>query len=563
MVGVSSPDLLVVSDRIYSMATDDQEPLNGAVAISEGTIQALVPRDQVEDLRTAGARILDVAARPVFPGFVDAHVHSEVACRATHGTVDVRAPECASIADLQARLADALPDAERTGWVIGQANLFYDRKLSDRRLPKREDLDQVSRTIPIAVRAGGHVTILNSAALKLAGIDGNYQAPEYSVTGKPSVEFCSCHHQPTGVVKEMDNLLPFPAEDRDTIRDALRTGLHEMFTKHGVTSVGEISESLEGISCMDDLAVHGELPVRVAVYLWSPGTLPIEQGCAWPAHFSLASPDTSVRVAGIKLFADGGYSAASAAVKSEYVHVEHPHCGAIALTESDVDGALGLTSDARLQLAIHANGDRAQEWLCRMIERHDGTRRASGASVRIEHAGNFRPDAATSEWWKRAAIVPAPQPVFLYTFGDYFVDYLGDYGSRGRFPFRTLFDAGWSLSASSDVWVGSEREATSPLFGVWCCVARESYAGNVIDAEEALTVHEALHLHTLGGAQAIGEEHRKGSLAAGKLADLAVLERDPHTSATADLRRMRVDMTIVGGEVVWDRLGHQWPLASR
>jgi predicted amidohydrolase YtcJ len=557
MAGVTAPDLLIVSERIYSMAPDDEEPLDGAVAISGGVVQALVPRHQVEDLRGADARILDVGARPVLPGFVDPHVHSEVACRATYGTVDVRAPECASIADLKARLADALPDAERTGWVIGQANLFYDRKLEDRRMPTRHDLDHVSRSIPIAVRAGGHVTILNSAALKLAGIDGSYEPPEYSITGKPSVEFCSCHHEPTGVVKEMDNLLPFPAEDRDTIRAALATGMREMFTANGVTTVGEISESLEGISCMDDLAVHGELPVRVAVYLWSPGTLPIEQGCRWPTQFSLAAAESRLRIAGIKLFADGGYSAASAAVKSEYVHVEHPHCGDIALSEADVDSALGLTNDARLQLAIHANGDRAQEWLCQMIERHGGTTRPSGASVRIEHAGNFRPDTATSDWWKRAAIVPAPQPVFLYTFGDYFVDYLGDYGARGRFPFRTLLDAGWSLSASSDVWVGSEREATSPLFGVWCCVARESYAGNLIDPDEALTVREALQLHTRGGAQAIGEDHLKGSLVAGKLGDLAVLERDPHTCATADLRRLRVDMTVVDGEIVWDRAERQ------
>jgi predicted amidohydrolase YtcJ len=551
--GVSAPDLIVVSRRIYTMEPDDEGALDGAVAVSDGTIEAMVPREDVDGLRGPRTQIVDVGDRPVLPGFVDPHVHSEVACRATYGTVDVRAPECGSIADLQARLANALPDADRTGWVVGQANLFYDRKLKERRLPTREELDHVSKSVPIAVRAGGHVTILNSAALELAGIDGSYQAPEYSVTGRPSVEFCSCHHQPTGVVKEMDNLLPFPTEDRETIRAALGTGMRDMFPANGVTTVGEISETVDGISCMDDLAVHGELPVRVAVYLWSPGTLPIEEGCAWPDQFSLVAGDARVRVAGIKLFADGGYSAASAAVKSEYVHVEPQHCGQIALSEGEIERAPGLTADARLQLAIHANGDRAQEWLCAMIERHGVAIRPAETSIRIEHAGNFRPDGATSEWWKRAGIVPAPQPVFLYTFGDYFVDYLGGYGSQGRFPFRTLLDDGWSLSASSDVWVGSEREATRPMFGVWCCVARESYAGNIIDADQALTVHEALRLHTLGAAEALGEQHRKGSLAVGKLADFAVLERDPHTAASADLRRLGVDMTILGGQVIWER----------
>jgi hypothetical protein len=550
-----APDLLVVSRRILTMDPGVEEARDGAVAVRDGVIQAIVRRQLVDGLRGPETRVIDAGERPVLPGFIDPHVHAEVACRATYGTVDVRAPECADVADLQARLADALPDAADTGWVIGQANLFYDRKLAERRLPTREELDHVSRTVPVAVRAGGHVTILNSAALKLAGIDGDYEPPEHSVTGKPSVEFCSCHHQPTGVVKEMDNLLPFPAEDRDAIRAALRTGLREMFTAHGVTTVGEISETVEGISCLDELALAGDLPLRVAVYLWSPGTLPIEEGCNWRGRFSLAADPARLRIKGIKLFADGGYSAASAAVKSEYVHVEHPHCGQIALSEAEVEQALGLTSDARLQLAIHANGDRAQEWLCAMIERHrDASRRGDG-SVRIEHAGNFRPESATSDWWARAGIVPAPQPVFLYTFGDYFVDYLGEYGSRGRFPFRTLTDAGWSLSASSDVWVGSEREATNPMFGVWCCVARESYAGKVIDSDQALTVHEALRMYTLGGAEAMGEADVKGSLAPGKLADMAILERDPRTAAAADLRRLGVEKTIVGGEVVWERGG--------
>ncbi len=547
-----SADLIVASRRIYTMADGARGALDGGVVVGDGVIQELVPRDQLDSRRAENTRVIDVEERPVLPGFVDPHAHVEVACRAAYGTVDIRAPECSNVADIQDRLAAALPDAEATGWVVAQANLFFDRKLEERRLPTRKELDHVSSTIPIAVRAGGHVTVLNSAALKQSGIDRDYVPPARSVTGKPIVEFCSCHHEPTGVVKEMDNLLPFPLEDQDSITAALRTGIHEAFTRNGVTTIGEISETVDGIACMDRLAARNALPVRMLVYLWSPGTMPIEQGCDWRTHFSLTTDAQDLRIQGIKLFADGGYSAASAAVKSEYVHVEDPHCGQIALSEQEIEQALGLTGDAGLQLAIHANGDRAQEWLCEMIERYSGLA-PTGLSPRIEHAGNFRPDPETSTRWQRAGIVPMPQPVFLYTFGDYFVDYLGDYGSRGRFPFRTLLDDGWPLSASSDVWVGSEREATSPLFGVWCCVARESYAGKVIDPEQALSVAEALRMHTLGGAQAMGEAHSRGSIEPGKLADLAILERDPHTAATADLRRLRVDMTILGGRVVYER----------
>ena len=155
--------------------------------------------------------------------------------------------------------------------------------------------------------------------------------------------------------------------------------------------------------------------------------------------------------------------------------------------------------------------------------RHRGRR---GLPPRIEHAGNFRPDTATSDWWQRAGVIPVPQPVFLYTFGDYFVDYLGEYGARGRFPLRTLAEQGWPLSGSSDVWVGSEPEATRPMFGVWCCVKRQSYAGLIIDPDEALSVDQALRLHTINAAGVMGEADVKGSIEPGKLANLVVLDRD-------------------------------------
>jgi predicted amidohydrolase YtcJ len=546
----SSAAQLIVSERIITMAAGRPEHESGAIAISSGRIQAVVPRHEIPEWLKTDTHVIDVGSRPILPGFVDPHAHAEVACRAAYATVDVRAPECASVADVQERLANALADSGGE-WIVGQGNLFFDRKLAEGRLPTRDELDHVSRTHPIAVRAGGHVSVLNSAALKAAGIDRDYRPPEQSITGKPGVEFCSCHHEPTGVVKEMDNLLPFPRTDGEILKAALKSELRRLFTVNGVTTIGEISETVGGIATMDSLAQRGELPVRVQLYLWSPGTLPIEDGCRWKDHFSLVADRHMLGVKGIKLFSDGGFSAASAAVNSPYVHTAERHCGAIALTEMEIERALGLTGDAGLQLAIHANGDRAQEWLCEMISGHGGA--AAGGTVRIEHAGNFRPNASTSDAWQRAGIVPVPQPVFLYTFGDYFVDYLGDYGRHGRFPFKTMIADGWTLSASSDVWVGSEREATNPMFGVWCCVARESYAGNVIDLDEALTVHQALRLHTLGGAEAMGVEAAAGSIEAGKLADLAVLERDPLTCAAADLRRLRVDMTLLGGKVVHER----------
>jgi hypothetical protein len=284
------------------------------------------------------------------------------------------------------------------------------------------------------------------------------------------------------------------------------------------------------------------------VYLWAPGTMSLTEACSWREHIALRSGSDGVRIQGVKLFADGGYSAASAAVKQPYVH-DRAHFGDIALTESYVAEALPATREAGLQLAIHANGDRAQEWLCDVIASAGGA--PSGKlRTRIEHAGNFVPDGSTPEAWLRAGIIPVPQPVFLYTFGDYFPDYLGDYGLRGRFPFASLLEDGWRLSGSCDVWVGSEREATNPLFGVWCCVRRESYTGAILDTEQSTTVEQALRMHTIDAAWVLGEEDEIGSLEEGKRADVVVLDRDPRSVPVDDIPDIRVEQVYLGGRRV-------------
>jgi predicted amidohydrolase YtcJ len=542
---------LVVAGRVLTMAKDGESVQ--VVAIADERVTGTGTRSSAERFSRPGTRILDAGDRTVVPGFVDVHAHGEVAARTIAATVDCRAPGCKSVADVLEVFADNLFRADR-GWLVGQGNLFFDQKLAETRLPTREELDGVSTRVALALRAGGHVTVLNTRAQELAGIDRDYRPPEHSVTGKPIVERDEGTREPTGVVKEMDNLLPIPPLEGPALRAAIREGMHDLFTRRGVTSVGEISETVDGLHCMDGLIESGELHVRTFVYLWAPGTMSLDGACAWRTLHSFRSPDSSFRIQGVKLFADGGYSAASAAVKREYVG--HPGwCGALALSATDVSEALERTRGAGLQLAIHANGDRAQEEVCAAIAAAGGS--PEGAlRTRIEHAGNFLPfSAETTEWWRRAGIIPVPQPVFLYTFGDFFPVYLGDYGAQGRFPFRSLLRDGWRLSGSSDVWVGSEEQATNPFFSIWCCVSRRTFRGDTIDAGEAIPVEDALRMHTIDAAAVLGQDHLIGSLELGKLADCIVLDRDPLSCSADDLLDIHVDAVVFGGRLVYEREG--------
>lgn len=181
--------------------------------------------------------------------------------------------------------------------MVGQANLFFARKLREGRLPTCEELDRVSTSAPIALQAVGHVTVLNTRALELAGIDHAYRPPEHSVTGKPVVVRDE-GAGPVGVVKEMDNLLPLPPQPRDRVREALRTGVRDLFTRHGVTTIGEISETIEGVECLDEHARAGELGARMRIYLWAPGTMPLDDACSWPSRLSLTAGEDDIRVKG-------------------------------------------------------------------------------------------------------------------------------------------------------------------------------------------------------------------------------------------------------------------------
>jgi predicted amidohydrolase YtcJ len=539
---------LVLSSRRVIWLTGETPVSPGFVAVRDGDIVATGPLERARDLVGPATVVKDFGDRPIMAGFVDVHAHMEVAARTLYQTVDCRAPRCGGVADVLNTLRAHLDDAV-DGWLVAQANLFFDQKLAEKRLPSRAELDSVSTDIAIVVRAGGHVSVLNTRALERAGIDADYQTADYSITGMPTVER-DATGEPTGVVKEMDNLLPLPKLSGDGLRRAIREGVHDLFTVHGVTTIGEISETVEGLREMDRLHVDGELGARLRIYLWTPGTVDLEQACKHRDWLGLRADEDLMRIHGVKMFADGGYSAASAAMKQPYVHEGHGHhCGSVALNPEQIAAALHETAAAGLQLAVHANGDRAQEEVCKAIIAAGGVP-AGAPTPRVEHAGNFLPDPEATELWRQAGIIPVPQPVFLYTFGDFFPTYLGDYGKLGRFPFRDLLDEGWPITGSSDVWIGSEERATNPFFSIWCTLRRKSFLGETLDRHQRITLAEALRMHTLNAAYTLGEADRYGSLEAGKRADVIVLDRDPFGCSDDELLDIGVDEVYLAGRLV-------------
>jgi predicted amidohydrolase YtcJ len=547
----SSVQRFVIAGRIVPMTpTADAR----AVMVEDGLITAVGGADLVTHARSAGIAVHDVGDRVVLPGFVDPHVHlSQLAAARIHG-VDCRVERCPTIDDVLQALSDAAGAAARNGgWIEGFGNLFFGAKLKDGRLPTRAELDSVSDTIPIVLHCGGHASVLNSAALRHGGID-RILAGASGIWGSPIIELDSSG-QPTGLVAEVDQLLPIPVPTADELSRELPAAYREAFLRHGVTALGEMASTLDEIERIDSATRSGAISGRVTSYVMVPSAAEFADAIAWTGEFNAVRATERHRVGGIKMFADGGYSSSNAAVRTPYVEA-HAHrtgsLGQLNLGFGRLVKAIAAVRDAGLQLAVHTNGERAQDEVVEAVL-------AVGADldrvdVRLEHAGNVMTNRAKLLDWRRSAIYPVLQPGFLYDFvGDFVPQILGDAVRRGRLPLRTLLDDAIEFAASSDIGPSNAEKQSNPLFSIQMCVERRAFLGEVIEPEEAVTVQQALRMHTINAARALGLEDQVGSLEPGKAADLVVLDEDPRAVAINRISTIHVSRVYVAGNVAFEQ----------
>lgn len=493
------------------------------------------------------------ASRVVMPAFLDPHAHTEVSSRALSTMVDCRVPKCKSVDDVLQALSDGIADIRGTDtWLRAQANLFFNQKLSDRRYPTRAELDSVSRAIPIAVHAGGHSTLLNTRAMEL--VDVLRFSRGAGAMGRAVVEV-GRDGSPTGLVSEIDSFLPIVDPPGIDDEQVLVDGCGSLYTRYGVTVVGDISGSPAGTSLLARLADEGRIPQRLQMFICAPGTLPFADALEAKRVLGISSRRADIR--GVKVFSDGGFSSRNAATLTAYraPHALRPGSkGRLNLSRPQLSRLLRETSAAGLQLIVHANGERAQAAVVEVA-----AAQRTRLPVRVEHAGNLLTQRSAAADWRRAGIEPVPQPGFLYNFGDFFPTYLGPVASRGRFPFSYLSSQGFELAGSSDVYVGAEDRQTNPFFNIWCSMARTTFNGHCIETSEALDFSAAVRMHTINAARVLGLDNQYGSISVGKDADVIVLDRNPVGLSADSMLDIQVDFVYVAGRLVYARPGAEPP----
>jgi predicted amidohydrolase YtcJ len=530
-----SGNLLLLNGRIKTM--DRSAPTAEAVAIRDGVVVAVGSNAEARAAAAPRSEIIDLAGRTATPGLNDAHAHPMMLGLSLDDLV-LSTPPVRTIAEI-VELIDAAAEHRTPGsWIIGRG---YDQaRLDDQRHPTRDDLDAVSPDHPVLLlRACHHIGVANSAALALAGIDSNTPDPDGGQIDRDA------HGVPTGVVREtalglVQNAIVEPGQDE--LERNIERGLRAFLTE-GVTSTVEA-----GIDRPDELRAYqalwrrGELPVRTYLMMIIADTLDelIELGV------QTGFGDAHLRIGPAKLFSDGSIGGRTARMRKPYIG-QPDNVGLWMHDPSEMKRLVRKAHTAGFQVGIHAIGDAAIDLILDAYEEAQVADPRPDPRHRIEHCSIV--DRETIDRIARLGVVPIPGTSFLYYFRDAYVQNLGMERIRHAYGMRTFADRGVIAAASTDTPV----VPPSAMIGMQTMMTRTDIGGEAVWPDEAVSLDEALRAYTVNGAYASFEDGIKGTLAPGKIGDVAVFETDLDGVPATEIGSVRVDHTIIDGNVVYSR----------
>ena len=523
-------DTLLVNGRILTV--DSANSISEALAIHGDKILMTGNDSSIRLLAAPNARIIDLKGRTVTPGFIDPHIHFRAWGLQNTYYTSFMPPEVKDIPSLQRALAADLKSKQPGEWLMG-----YYLVLSDKPIPTKEDLDPVSKNNPVFImHIGGHWGTANSAAMQIAKISNSTASPQGGIIEKVNGEL-------TGVFynhRAMDMVRMYaPPINADQIRQSILE-TQKVFAACGVTSFHDNNiRDLEDIQAYQELSQEGKLFLRNDLYL----TL------EWPSDMDKVAKvnplDNGVtRFAGYKFLIDGQCPTA---------YTYEAHNGAewrLPTWDPQMfkDNVRSL-HDTGLQICVHCIGDAAAGLTLEAFEAAMNANPRPDPRHRIEHAILTKPEA--TQKMKDLGVVVSTQPAFIYLFGEGWESFFG--AERME---RIVVTREW-INAGVHVAIGSDAPST-PLYNPQATLAgamsRFTLKQKSIGADQVLTFEEALRAHTYEGAYAGHQENIKGTLEAGKYADLVVWPADPAKLNYGELvKTTTVDMTMVGGKVVFEK----------
>lgn len=555
----------VVSSTPPSPAAADLVLMGGRIATVDpglGDVEALAVRDgriavagtwaEVEPLVAPTTTVIDLAGRLAQPGFVEGHAHFTGIGESAQ-ILDLRTVrDWGEVIDMVARKTASTPPGT---WILGRG--WHQEKWTRAPLdavegfPTHGALSEVSASHPVLLwHASGHAAFANAKAMELAGIDRSAPDPPGGelLRGPGDVPTGLLRETAQGLVSRLvdeEDAQRTPAEREAALLRSLRLADRECLSK-GVTSFQDAGTSLATLAGIRRLAERGELGVRLWVMVRDTNEN-LRAGIA-DARI-VGGADDHLTVRSLKRTLDGALGSRGAWLLEPYADAPHSTGLATATVASVAETAL-IALEHDLSLCVHAIGDRANRETLDLFERAlgDANRLGTDHRWRVEHAQHISP--ADIPRFAELGVIASMQAVHCTSDAPYVHARLGEQrAEEGAYVWRTLIDSGAVVTNGTDAPV----EDVDPIATFYAAVTRRLADGSTFYPEQAMTRREALEAATLQAAYSAFEEELKGSLAPGKLADIVVLSKDILSVPEAEILDAEVDLTIVGGEVVYRR----------
>jgi hypothetical protein len=525
-------DLILYNATIHTI--DPAMPTAQSLAIRDNTIVALGSNEYVRDLLPA-AETIDLQGRCVIPGLIDAHLHWEWTSLGLKN-INCETPTLEELLDrVEARVRITPPG----NWIRGHG---WNQNVWGGKFPTKDDLDRVAPNQTVYLTAkSGHAGWANSIALKLANVTSSTPNPEHGEIARDE------HGEPTGVFFEdaMDLISKkIPQASAQEVANAMRDAIPHAH-RVGLTGVHDF-DGARALQAWQILKENEQLNLRVSKTI--PVTL-LDHAIALGLRSGFG--DNWLRINGVKTFADGALGPRTALMIDPYVG-EPDNRGISVTDKEEMFENVRKASAAGLSSTIHAIGDKANHDVLDVYEsvrKEEAQRGDSRLRHRIEHVQLLHPDD-----FKRLGqlnVIASMQPIHATSDMLLAETYWGHERSAGGYTWCTQLNAGAKLAFGSDAPV----ESFDPLQGIHAAVTRRRADGSPdLDGwfpEQKLSVTEAVHGFTLGAAYASYEEKIKGSLTAGKLADLVVLDQDMFSIEPMEILNTKVEATMIDGKFVW------------
>jgi len=524
----AEPDIVLHNGEIWTVA--EQMPEVQALAISGGRILATGSNEEMLSLASSRTRRVDIARKRITPGFNDAHAHPiETGVRSLFEV----AADKESIEAIVAAIRERAQNTPTGTWVLG---FLYDDGKTSRPLT-RWDLDRATREHPVRVlHRGGHTIFVNSLALQLAGVTSDTPDPEHGAYFRdPSGELNGrVADKATARFEELSDYTP----DRGDYRRAAAM-VSNMYASKGITSACEAAGSAEDLQAAQDAREHGELRMRMYVHIYHGEADKLTQ-----AGIHSGFGDEWVRVGAIKFFLDGSISERTAWLSAPYVGLGDFRGLETMPREQFYEKALNAHRGG-WQIGTHANGDLAIDRAISVYEQLQRLSPRRDPRFRVEHCTLV--NAELVQRMKKVGAIPIPFAGYVRFHGTV-MHFYGKDRLKNMFAMRDFIDAGIQVPSSSDY----SASPPEPMLWLQSQVTRTDFTGHSWGLNQRITIPEAIRCGTRNGAYASFEEHLKGSLQPGLLADLVVWDHDILKTDPSELAGIKAERTMVEGRWVYE-----------